>query len=1085
MRCSKCGADNREAARFCDGCGAQMLAQCPSCGTLARSGARFCDSCGAALIAAAPVTIGVRTPVTPLPVGERRHLTVLFCDLVNSTSIAAQLDPEEWREMVGAYHRAAAEAITRYGGHVAKYLGDGVMALFGYPEAHDDDAERATRAGLAILDAISKLNEEPERPKLAVRVGIDSGPVVVGAGAGREPDIFGEAPNVAARVQAVAEPDTVLITAATHRLVSGLFVVEERNAQVLRGIARPTDLYRVIRPSGMRGRLAAAAAVRGMTSFIDREEELRLLLSRWQRAREGEGQVITIVGEAGIGKSRLVQHFREQIGADPHTWLECATAAFFQNTPFYAFTDMLQQTFHWHSNQNIERRLAALEASLTLAGLKLEKAVPLIASLLGLPLDSKYPGLTMAPEQQRKRLIATLVAWITGFAKVQPLVLATEDLHWADPSTLEVIQLAVEQGATVPLLLLHTARPEFRIQWPLRSHHTQITLDRLSAHNVRTMIGQVAAQKALSEAAISAVVERTTGVPLFVEELTRAVLESSGAGLSAHEIPVTLHDSLMARLDRLGVAKEVLQMGAVIGSEFSYQLLHAVHPMPGQALRQALLTLSDSDLLYVRGIAPDATYLFKHALIRDAAYEALLKSRRRELHRIVASTINEKFPEMTDAHPEVLARHWTEAGEVEPAIAEWSRAGKAAEVHNAFSEALENYTQAAKLLENLPEAMERDTRELELRQRILELFYMTKGFAAPETIDAIQRAAKLAEKTDNLARVVGLINTRGFSAYFSGDLRAAGALADHALELASGHGWPSVLANIHFLQVTTRYLLGDLAGVEKYFSAGLKFFDDPGFLRERVGAVAVFSTAATNAWVLGHVESARERIRRSMAAAHQGNPFVVASSLLYAAGFWGGVRDYAACEALSAEALQLSEKHQLGYVRGFSCCILGHARAQLGRTAEGISLIRKGLASLAKGGLHLRLGYFTSLLAAAEEREGTITNALETVARSLELNTDELVYRPEILRLRGDLQVKQGQPQLAEMDFREALALARRMGAKAWELRSTMSLSRLLVGQHRRDEARTMLAEIYGWFTEGFDTADLKEAKVLLDELAS
>jgi class 3 adenylate cyclase len=548
MRCSKCGSDNREGRKFCTTCGTALVASCPKCGAPIQPGESFCGECGTALGEAAPAAVADIAPVTTSAGGERRHLTVLFCDLVSSTEIAARLDPEEWRETVAGYNRAAAEAISRYGGHVAKYLGDGVMAFFGYPEAHDNDAERAARAGLAMLDAIAKLRGAPERPKLAARIGIDSGAVVVGAGAGTDADVFGETPNVAARVQAAAEPGTVLITAATQRLVSGLFVVEERGAQTLRGIAAPLDLYRVIRPSGMRGRLAATAAVRGMTPFIDRQEELRLLLNRWERAHEGEGQVVTIVGEAGIGKSRLVQHFREHIAADPHTWLECTTAAFFQNTPFYAVTDMLQQTFHWHANQNTERRLEALEASLALAGLKLEEAVPLIASLLELPLDSKYPALAIAADQQRKQLLATLVAWIVGFAKAQPLVMATEDLHWADPSTLEMIQLAVEQGATAPLMLQHTTRPEFRIPWPLRAHHTQITLNRLSARNVRTMVGQVAAQNALSEDIISAVVERTSGVPLFVEELTRAVLESSGGSLGAHEIPVTLHDSLMARL---------------------------------------------------------------------------------------------------------------------------------------------------------------------------------------------------------------------------------------------------------------------------------------------------------------------------------------------------------------------------------------------------------------------------------------------------------------------------------------------------------------------------------------------------------
>ncbi|HKC31084.1 MAG TPA: hypothetical protein VKB74_05085, partial [Burkholderiales bacterium] len=410
----------------------------------------------------------------------------------------------------------------------------------------------------------------------------------------------------------------------------------------------------------------------------------------------------------------------------------------------------------------------ALEASLAATGIEIDEGVPLIAALLGLPLGDKYPPLRMPPDQQRKRLLATLVAWTIGFAKAQPLVLATEDLHWADPSTLELHQLLVEQGATAPLMLLYTARPEFRAQWSSRAHHTQITLNRLSARNVRTIVGGVAAQKALSDETVAAVVERTGGVPLFVEELTRAVLESGDA--TGREIPATLHDSLMARLDRLGPAKEVIQVGAVIGSDFSYELLDAVHPMAEADLQRALRSLTDAELLYVRGIAPDATYLFKHALIRDAAYEALLKSRRRELHRQVACTINEKFRSLREAHPEVLARHWTEAGEIEPAIGEWSRAGKAAEARNAFKEAQESYQQALALLNLLPESPDRDLRELDLRQAVVRMLFITRGYSDPQTIEAAEHAVTFATKSGNLRQLLNLIIARGISAVVSGDL---------------------------------------------------------------------------------------------------------------------------------------------------------------------------------------------------------------------------------------------------------------------------------------------------------------------------
>jgi class 3 adenylate cyclase len=562
MRCSKCRSDNREGRKFCTTCGTALVASCPKCGAPIQLDESFCGECGTALGEAASAAAADSKPVTAFAGGERRYLTVLFCDLVGSTEIAARLDPEEWREVVAGYQRAAAEGITRYGGHVAKYLGDGVMAYFGYPEAHDNDAERAARASLAILDALSKLNHHSRHSTLTARVGIDSGSVVVGPGAGQEPDVFGDVPNVAARVQTVAEPGTVLATDAVQRLVAGLFVVDSRGAVTLKGLERPVQLYRIIRASGVRGRLEAIALTRGLTPFVGRDDELRLLMNRWERAREGEGQVVLAIGEPGIGKSRLLQRFHELLRDNSQAWVEAAAAPFFQNTPFYSVSEVLRQLIAVPAENGsddttaaIDPQFAQLEAALRIAGLEPPEAIPLIAPLLNLPLPAKYTTSALPPEQQRRRLLATLVDWVLAAARRQPLVISTEDLHWADVSTLEVIQLLVEQGATSPLLLLYTARPEFRPQWPLRAHHTQITLNRLSARDIRTMVQDVAARKALSDEAISTVIERTGGVPLFVEELTRAMLESS-AKLTSGEIPVTLHDSLMARLDRLGAAKE-------------------------------------------------------------------------------------------------------------------------------------------------------------------------------------------------------------------------------------------------------------------------------------------------------------------------------------------------------------------------------------------------------------------------------------------------------------------------------------------------------------------------------------------------
>jgi class 3 adenylate cyclase/tetratricopeptide (TPR) repeat protein len=1011
-------------------------------------------------------------------------LSVLFCDLVGSTEIAARLDPEEWREMVAGYHRAAAEAITRFGGYVAKFLGDGVMAFFGYPEAHDNDAERAARAGLAILEAISKLNQPSGRPQLAARVGIDSGAVVVGVGAGKEADVFGDAPNLAARVQAEAEPDSELITAAVHQLISGLFVVEKRGIRQFKGVPHLVELYRVVRPSGVRGRLEAAAAARGLTPFVGREDELRSLMNRWERVLDGEGQVALIIGEAGIGKSRLLQRFHEQIKDTAHTWVEAEATPFFQSTPFYPVAAMLRELVAWDGDEPAEDRLAQLASRLTSAGLKPAEAIPLVAPLWNLPLTEKYPPSALSPEQQRRRLLANLVEWVLGAARVQPLVIAIEDLHWADPSTLELIQLLAEQGATARLLLLYTARPEFRAEWPLRAHHGHITLNRLSARNVRAMVEEVAAHKALSPETIAAVVERTGGVPLFVEELTRAVLESGDTKLTGREIPVTLHDSLMARLDRLGPAKEVIQMGAVIGGEFSYELLHAVHPMAELDLQAALRKLTDAELLYVRGIAPEANYQFKHALIRDAAYAALLKSRRKELHRQVALTIDGKFPALKEAHPEVLARHWTEAGETEHAIAEWSRAAKAAEGRNAFREALQNHQRDLTLLNLLPESPERDLRELELTKSIVRMLFLTSGYATPETTRAVERAAALAEKSGSLKQLVDQMATRGAAYIASGNLPGAIALADRALELALREGSPSSLGRARTLQVSARYFFGDLTGAESHFRAWLESFDHPDIRPVPLFRLVAIGQASWNAWTLGRADVAREREARMIVAANTSPPNL-AWSKFYAAELQARMGEYEKAEALAAQALELSEQNQFPNAAGHSRCILGYARSRLGRAVDGIGLIRRGIAGLLEIGSRMLLSTYTAYLAAALEREGAILDALETVEQALQVNPDEMNYRPEIFRLRGELRLEQGQTELAEADFRESIGLAQKMGAKAWELRATTSLVRLLDKQGHRDEARAKLAEIYGWFTEGLDTADLKDAKALLDELGA
>jgi len=870
-------------------------------------------------------------------------------------------------------------------------------------------------------------------------------------------------------------------------------MLEDRGKQQLKGVPRPVQLYRVIAPSGVRGRLEAVAAVRGLTPFVGREEELRLLTNRWHRVLEGEGQAVLIVGEAGIGKSRLVQRFRE-LDEIPHPWIEAASAPFFQNTAFYPISELLRELagedtlpgnhgVHDGAERLNDERLARVESALSSVQLKPDEALPLVAPLLNLSVPEKYPSLTLVPEEQRRRLLTTLVAWVLGAVQVQPLAIVIEDLHWADPSTLELIQLLVEQAATAHLLLLCTARPEFGQQWPLRSHHTQITLNRLSARNVREMIAQVAARHALANEAIDAMIERTAGVPLFVEELTRTVLESGSAKLATRDIPVTLHDSLMARLDRLGPAKEVLQIGAVIGSEFSYQLLHAVHPIAQQDMEAALRSAADAELVYVRGIAPDSTYQFKHALVRDAAYGALLKSRRKELHRRLARVIDEKFPTLKEAHPALLARHWTEAGETEPAITQWMLAGKAVESRGAFKEAQESYEQAVTLLRLLPESRGRDVRELELQSSILGMiYYMRVG--TRETIDAVERATALSQKSGNLTQAVDFAFLRWVFARTSGDIPLSSALADQVLELARREGSVASLSFAQIAQFIIRHDVGDLAGAEKHFATALKFFDDPGYRRLMFPLLGLtFAHASINAWILGRINSAREREARMRATANENNPLEVAATKQWAAVIRALVRDHAEAERVAAQALELCEQISFAQGAATSRCILGYEQMLLHGEVEGPRLIRTGLKAMHEMGSLYGLGGLTGSLAEALGLQGAPVEALETIEQALGLNPDELTFRPELLRLRGEFKLELGRREEAEADFREALALAISMSAKSWELRTTMSLSRLLRSERRCDEAREMLGEVYRWFTDGFGTADLKDAKTLLDEL--
>jgi predicted ATPase/class 3 adenylate cyclase len=1103
MVCPACGSSNIEAARFCNQCGAPLVLSCPACGKSNPAGAKSCLACSAEMQTAArpprrsprPIRVDEQADAD-LRQAERRRLTVLFCDLVDSTEITSALDPEDWSEILTQYHRRVSETVERFGGHVALYLGDGLLAFFGYPQAHEDDSQRAVLAGLALVNAVEEINGQSSLlggRKLATRVGIHCGPVVVASGSSRRANVFGAVPNVASRVQSAAPPNSVLITGAVHHLVSGMFVVEDLGVSSFKGIEDPVQLYRVLRTSGQRGRLAIAAA--GLTPFVGREDELSLLSERWERTRQGEGQLVLIIGEPGIGKSRLIRSFRDQIADVPHTWGECAAAALHQNSPFFAVEEMLRQGLRLTVEERPDERLTTIEAMLEMAGLKLSEAVPLIAPLMNVPVPSKYPSLQLEPDQRRKRLLATITAWALGSAKVQPLVVVCEDLHWSDPSTLELIQLLAEQCSSVRMLLICTGRPEFRPAWPHRPHHTELTLGRLSFERSRELVQRMAP---LANASAYAVAERSGGVPLFIEELTRSLIAGGDPKTVAHEIPVTLNDSLMARLDRLGEAREVAQVASVIGQEFSWKMLRAVTGMSNDELNGSLRSLTAGQLLHERGIPPDAHYSFRHALIGEAAYQSLLRSTRQQYHRKIAEVIAQSPADSLVAQPQLLAHHYTEAGDIELAIPQWQMAGQMAIQRSANVEAINHLTKALEMLKGLPQSASRAQQELALQITLSVPLMHTKGYASPEVETLYSRARELYNEIGESPQFFPMLF--GMWAFYSlrAQYKTARELCEQLVNVAQSAGDPALLIEAHAARGNTLSFLGEFLPARKHLEQAIALYDPEqyrshAFVYAQDPGVHSLSYATLVLWLLGYPDQARKRSLEALSLAQElSHPFSLAFALIhviYVHRFFGEAK---AAQPPLQELLALSAEHGFPITLAAGAAHLGWALAEQGRAEEGIKQIRQGIDTWrATGSTLFYQPFLFGILAEAYWKAGLPEDGLTVLTEALDIvnQTGERFWEAELYRLKGELTL-QSQFQNsqfkgrdgAEECFREAIEIARRQNAKSLELRAVMSLSRLWWTRGKKAEARQMLSEIYGWFTEGFDTADLKAARMLLKE---
>jgi class 3 adenylate cyclase/tetratricopeptide (TPR) repeat protein len=1028
----------------------------------------------------------------------------MFCDLVDSTALSTRLDLEDYRDVIDAYHDCCARVVARFGGFVAQYMGDGVLVYFGYPQAYEDEAERAVRAGLELLTAVSAIRPRPEIA-LRSRIGIATGLVVVGdeirSGVAQKQTALGETPNIAARLQAMAEPDTIVIADSTYRLVGALFEYRDLGAITLKGFSTSMQTWQVIRPSEIPSRFEALH-VPGLTELVGREEELELMLRRWRRAKNREGQVVLLTGEAGIGKSRLIRALQQELAAEPHFRLLYFCSPRHQDSAFHPIISQLERAAGFADGDGPERKLAKLEELLAHSSEDPPQDAALLAHLLSLPAGERYPARNLSPQKRRQKILEMLIAHLAALSAQRPVLMIFEDAHWSDPTSRELLDLAVERVPSLAVLLIVTYRPEFAAPWSGRPHVTTQLLRRLTRSEGSVIIDAVAGGKTLPAEVVEQILSRTDGVPLFIEELTKTVLESAllrhtdrenllTATFPRLDVPTTLHASLMARLDRLGTTREIAEVGAALGREFSHDLISAVWPRSEKELEQALDQLVSSELVFRRGSPPDAVYTFKHALVQDAAYSTLLRGPRQQLHGRIAAVLEEQFGEIVETQPHLLAHHCSEARLVEKAIGYWEKAGQKSEVRGALIEAEQHYRNALAMLATLPESSERNAHELALQLALGRAMVETRGWSAVETTAVYARARTIAELSGT-AESVQVLTGLWVGELTRGELRPALVLADQMLEMARGIGSARVLATAHYTKGNTYFFLGNLAAARQYYLQAIDHYQKVqlnALPDDLYGGCDALVWAGLNEWLLGYPDQALRYTDDARTLARRlNNPFASVFALGIGVFTRGLCGDFAGAYAACQEVERLGTESSFPVFSGGAKIGGSWARAHLGQTGGVLDSLRAGLAELESTKLDVLREFLLCLLAETQALAGAIDDAIATVALALACNPAELWHRPLTLHLRGQLRFLRDADgatrfELAERDFREAIELARKMNAKSPELRATTSLARLLEKQGHREQSVTMLAEIYGRFTEGFDTADLKEAKALLGGL--
>jgi class 3 adenylate cyclase/predicted ATPase len=1097
MKCLLCQTENSESGKFCTECGASLRDKCLHCGKPNPPDSKFCGHCGTPLSATGPPTHAFSAqPVEGFgAAAERRHLTVLFCDIVGSTSLAGSLELEDLNDVTEGYYAACEQAICQVGGFLSNKLGDGVQALFGYPHAHEDDAERAVRAALAIIRTIGISNSTNKTP-LDVRVGIASGDVLIPLSEVKT--LVGQTPNRAAHLQAAAELNSILIADETRQLLTKTFVLQRLQLR-LKGETAPSTVWRVIGETNLASRFATQ--VINLTDFVGRDQEVALLAGRWQQAIEGEGQVVLLSGEAGIGKSRIVEMFRQGIAnraRAPTTLYQCSP--FHLDSPLHPIISRLQREAEFAANDPPDLKLDKLEALLKQSTTSPEPIVLLFAALLSIDTGGRYPPPDADPQRRKERTLSALVQRLADQATVGPTLVIFEDVHWADPTTFDLLGRMIMRLHELPALLIMTCRPEFKARWIGHPQVTALILNRLGRRHCRTMIESIAG-KSMPPDIVDQIVAKTDGVPLFVEELTKNVLESGslrekGDALVLSDpqiplaIPATLRDSLMARLDRLETVKEVAQIGAAIGREFSYALLAAVSTLREIQLQDALIKLVAAELIFVRGAPPTAIYIFKHALVQDAAYDTFVRSNRQQLHVRIADVLETQFPETAETQPEILAHHFMLAGRIERSIHWGHKAGDLAIRRSANREAVGHLGRALDLLKSRPETPERDADELKIRIKLSGPLIATGGYVSSELSENYARASDLCIKLGEDKSAFPVMYGQWVIPYVRGDMKAALEQSEKFLRRSEQQDDVGLRLMGHRIYGSSLVWRGDTVEGSKHLQQAYDLYRPEhaqlaySFSQHpRTAALAHLALALQH---IGHLDQAMDAGWEAIGEAKRLGHFnSIAYSLCFVSLLIMLRRDIGSLRKTAGELLQVAEQHNAAYWALWAKPMLGWIEAQEGKIESGIRHMHESTEVL--GAQHANLWVPQTLLLEAEiiggAKQYQRAYALLDAAQALIEPLDQRFYEAELHRVRGVVLIAEGKAAAGEESIDRAIEVARRQNSRFLELRASVAKARLLVDRDR-EAARSILTPIYRSFSEGFDTVDLVEARALLGELS-